>query len=141
MFHKRCTFVFLLHFTLTKYRSIMERYFTTVSFMVPHEHDISLLLMYKKISCRSLTMLPHFKPFTTYRRFLTPLQQRTFENIMTKAEISHNEQFLLLPQCFNFLFRNYFQRISISGVDGFNVVCYRCVVCGKGLNHAQLSTF
>ena len=33
----------------------------------------------------------------TYRRFLAPLQQTTFENIVTKEE---NEQFLLLPQRF-----------------------------------------
>ena len=28
----------------------------------------------------------------------THLQQTTFKNIMTKEEIAHNEQFLLLPQ-------------------------------------------
>ena len=35
-----------------------------------------------------------------YRRFLKPLQQPTFENIVTKDEIAQNKQFLLLPQCF-----------------------------------------
>ena len=29
-----------------------------------------------------------------------PLQQRIFENIVTNGEISHNEQFLHLPQWF-----------------------------------------
>ena len=38
--------------------------------------------------------------FPTYRRFLMPLQQMTFENIVTKEEIAHNEQFRLLPHCF-----------------------------------------
>ena len=27
-------------------------------------------------------------------------QQTTFENIVRKEEIAHNEQFLLFPQCF-----------------------------------------
>ena len=44
------------------------------------------------------------KPFPTYRqRFLMPMQQTTFENIVTKEEISQNEQFLPLPQCFQLL--------------------------------------
>ena len=34
-------------------------------------------------------------PFPSYRRFLTPLKQMTFEN-------THDEQFLLLPQCLQF---------------------------------------
>ena len=29
-----------------------------------------------------------------------PLQQTTFENIVAKREIAQNEQFLLLPQCY-----------------------------------------
>ena len=31
---------------------------------------------------------------------LTHQQQTAFENIVGKGEISHNEQFLLFPQCF-----------------------------------------
>ena len=31
---------------------------------------------------------------------LTRLQQTSFENIVTKGEIAHDEQFPLLPQCF-----------------------------------------
>ena len=41
--------------------------------------------------------------FPTYRRFLTSLQQMTFENIVTKGAIVHNEQFpLLSPMCSTF---------------------------------------
>ena len=31
---------------------------------------------------------------------LMPLQQKTFENIVTKGEIAHHEQFSILPRCF-----------------------------------------
>ena len=34
----------------------------------------------------------------TYRRFLTALQQTTFENIVTKGEIAQNKQFPLISQ-------------------------------------------
>ena len=37
--------------------------------------------------------------FPTCRRILKPLQQTTFENFVTKEEISQNEQFLLLTEC------------------------------------------
>ena len=37
--------------------------------------------------------------FPSCRRLLTPLQQTTFENIVTKVEIAQTEQFLLLSQC------------------------------------------
>ena len=46
--------------------------------------------------CSFATM---FLPFPTYRYFITPLQQTTFENIVTKVEIVRNEQFNLLPEC------------------------------------------
>ena len=42
-------------------------------------------------------------PFPTFRHFLMPLQQNTFENTVTKGEIAQNEQFLLLPQCFEII--------------------------------------
>ena len=45
------------------------------------------------------TMQRHL-PFPSYRRFLTPLQQTAFENIVAKEEIAHDEQFLLLQQYF-----------------------------------------
>ena len=41
-----------------------------------------------------------YLPFLTYRHLLMPLQQTTFENIVTIVEIAQNEQLLLLPQCF-----------------------------------------
>ena len=31
---------------------------------------------------------------------MTHMQQTTFENIVTRGDIAHNEQFLILPQCF-----------------------------------------
>ena len=34
------------------------------------------------------------------QRYLTHQQQTAFENIVRKGEITHNEQFLLFPQCF-----------------------------------------
>ena len=37
---------------------------------------------------------------TLYRGILTHLQQTTFENIVTKGKIAHDEQFLLWPQGF-----------------------------------------
>ena len=39
---------------------------------------------------------------STYKHLLTPLQQTTFEIIVTKSKITQNKQFLLLPQCFQF---------------------------------------
>ena len=35
-----------------------------------------------------------------FAHILTPLQQTTFEKIVTKEEIAHDEQFLPLPKCF-----------------------------------------
>ena len=43
------------------------------------------------------------KPFPTYRHFLTPLQQMTFENIVTKEEIAQDQQFLLLPKLYSII--------------------------------------
>ena len=42
------------------------------------------------------------KPFFTNICFLMPLQLTTFKNIVKKAEIILNEQFLLLPKCLHF---------------------------------------
>ena len=71
--------------------------------------------------------IPVFKPFPTYRRFLTPLQQTTFENIGAKGEIAHDKH---LFQNDLFIYRDF----SYIYLDGFNVVCCRYVVCGNGLN-------
>ena len=73
-------------------------------------------------------------PFLTCRRILTPLQQTTFENTATKGEIAHNEQFPLLPQCFqrySILQLSFKQIFSYFRPDFFKVVCCRFVVCGK----------
>ena len=46
------------------------------------------------------------KPFPSYRRrFLMPLKQTTFENIVAREEIA--KQLLLLPQCFPLLAIDY----------------------------------
>ena len=50
-------------------------------------------------SIRSVTLII-IKPYTTHIRFLTPLQQPTFENIVDKGDIAHNELILHMPQCF-----------------------------------------
>ena len=62
--------------------------------------------------------------------FLTSLQQTTFENIVTIEEIAHDEQFLLLPLCFQLysiikLTKN-FHMFDLMFSKSF-------VVCGKGL--------
>ena len=56
-------------------------------------------------------------PFPIYRRFLTPVQQTTFENIGTKVEIAQNEQFLLLQQCFQL-----FSVIIPSFIESFHAL-------------------
>ena len=45
-------------------------------------------------------MFDESQPFTPQILILTHQEQTTFENIVGKGEIAHNEQFLLLPQCF-----------------------------------------
>ena len=40
------------------------------------------------------------QPITTQWHLLTPLGSKPFENTVAKGEIAHNDQFLLLPQCF-----------------------------------------
>ena len=64
------------------------------------------------------------------------LQQTTFENIVTKGEIAQNEQFLLLPQCFQpflVIIPTIMEIFPYSLVDIFEIVCCIFVVCGKGL--------
>ena len=51
--------------------------------------------------------MAHNYPFPTYRRTLAHLQQTTFENIVTKAEIAQNKQFFLLTKCFQLFFSIY----------------------------------
>ena len=40
----------------------------------------------------------HFNPFQALN--FRCLQHKSFENTVEKGEITHNEQFLLFPQCF-----------------------------------------
>ena len=58
-----------------------------------------------------------------------PLQQTTFENIVTKEEIARNEHFLLFPQCFQL-----YSIIKLLIIEIFSVICLlQIVVFGKGL--------
>ena len=57
-----------------------------------HQHNTALTPM--------LSLVLQTFLYPTYRHFLTPLQKTTFENIVTKGEIDHDEPFFLLPQCF-----------------------------------------
>ena len=59
--------------------------------------------------------------FPTCRRILTHLQQTTFENIVAKGEIDHDEQFPIFPQCFqlNLMFKLSFIEIFVIFVNMF----------------------
>ena len=59
---------------------------------------MSFLFRTNSIRCKNCR--PLFKPFPTCRHILTQQQQTTFENMVAKGEIAHDEQFLLWPQCF-----------------------------------------
>ena len=74
----------------------------------------------------------HLTPFPTYNHFVTPLQQTTFEDILTKGEVAQYEQFLLLPQCFH-LFLCKYTLIYKDFLRCFQVVCCWFPVCGKRL--------
>ena len=56
-----------------------------------------------------------FNPFPFANVILTHLQQTTFENSVAKGEILHNEQLIILPQCFKPVqwFNYHLQRFSI----------------------------
>ena len=67
---------------------------------------------------------------------LTHLQQTTFENIVAKGEIAHDEQFFLCPQCFILYLTiklSFMEIFQVFVIYAFKVVCYKFVVCGKGL--------
>ena len=59
------------------------------------------------------------------------------ENIVVKGGIAHNEQLLILPQCFKLYsisvlsFYREFPNSFLGNV--FKAICCRCVVCGNGL--------
>ena len=69
------------------------------------------------------------------------LKQTTFEIIVGKGEIAHNEQFLLLPQPFQLFLNNLLYTCTFILIDFpyfhqavFKVVCCIFVLCSKGLN-------
>ena len=70
---------------------------------------------------------------------MTHLQQTTFENIATKEEIARDEQFLLLPQCFQ-LYLLFILSFIVIFVVFFTQcfqsrllqICRLCEVTGKG---------
>ena len=74
-----------------------------------------------------------FNPFQPCRRISTYLQQTTFENIMAKGEIAHDEQFLHFPQCFQLYTFNSRDFPNFSSMCFFKVFCCRFVVGVKGL--------
>ena len=73
-------------------------------------------------------------PFPTCRRILTHLQLTTFGNIVAKGKSAHDEEFLLIPQCFqlcsiiSYLLREIF---IILNQMLFKGVCCNFVVCEK----------
>ena len=86
-------------------------------------HIISLIKAFswfQHVSCLVLRKLPQcFQvqsnlPFPTYRRFL---QQTTFEIIIAKGEIIHNEQFIHLPHRFQL-----YSIIILSFMEIFNIL-------------------
>ena len=58
--------------------------------------------IFRKSSAADNNCIPGRKDFNLNYvcSWYAKVQQTTFENIMAKEEISQNEQFLLLPQCF-----------------------------------------
>ena len=57
---------------------------------------------------------------------------------MTIGDIAHHEQFLLLPQCFNFYsIIKLFEIFQIFAII-FKVICCRVAVCAGGFNSAEL---
>ena len=75
-----------------------------------------------------------------YSRFLMPLQQTISEIIVAKGEIAHDEQFLLLLQCFqlySIIIFSFKEIVFYIHLDVFKVICCRLVVCGKGFKHIK----
>ena len=66
-----------------------------------------------------IVIATHFDLFSTYRRFMTPLRQTTFENIVGKGEISHKNQFHLLSQCFQLHLTT-----KLSFIEHFHISAY-----------------
>ena len=112
----------LLKEELINFRFIIEFTFLLkdiLSFTLPIIFNIFLhriLWWALKLSVGKSYNLLHY-PFPTYRHFLTPLQQKTFENIVVKGKITHDEQFPHLPQCFQL-----FSAIKSRSIEIFYVL-------------------
>ena len=95
------------------------------------------------IFCLSVTetLSIHNYPFPTCWHILTLLQQTNFENNVTKGETAHNEQLLLLTNCFQLYLisiDSYIEIFHIFAYVIFKFVCCRFVVCGKGFYWHEL---
>ena len=64
-----------------------------------------------------------------------PLQHMTVEDIVTKGEIAHSEQFLLLPRCSSTLFSYYnlFEKFNILVRKFATSTAVEFLYVGKGL--------
>ena len=103
---------------------------TVPMFMKLHRTVLWLVLCVSVSVCRNVL---------TYRHFLLPLQQMAIENVVKKGDIAHNEQFLLLSQCFQLFFTFIYRDFLYLCLYVFKVVCCRFVVCGKGLKYKKES--
>ena len=90
--------------------------------------------MFKVICCRIVVWGKEH--FLSYSRFLRHLQRTFFKTFEAKESIVHNEQFLLLPQCFQLC--SIFNIYSHFCLNIFKVVYWRFAVCWKGLNLSQI---
>ena len=67
---------------------------------------------------------------------LTPLHQVTFENIVTKRKIAHNEQILLFVKIFSILVNTFiFEGFPYFCPSVFNAICFGFLLCMQKLNH------
>ena len=65
-------------------------------------------------------ILNRIQPFSKQALVFTFLQYKSFENTMRKGEIAHNEQFLLFPQCFLPIQKNFLPFSSNSKLSFAN---------------------
>ena len=65
------------------------------------------------------------------------VQYKSFENTLGKGEIAHNEQFLLFPQCFLTLFKNFLTvltNLKLSCSNSLSLEESKICCLGKGYN-------
>ena len=99
--------------------------------------------MEKIISEQKLNLSTHvnnflFKPFPKQALVFTCLQYKSFENTVGKEEITHNEQFLLFPQCFLLILENFLQfssNMKLSSAKSFCLEESKICCLGKGLSN------